>query len=64
LIQSRSPGVESGLDHRGLLDVHWQAVDQTLAGIHQSLQTIPPWLTALGATIPIGAGFFLGFKKA
>ena len=56
------------LDHQGVLNIHWEALDQVLAGIHHSLQTIPPWLTALGATIPLGAGFvggfLFGFKKA
>jgi uncharacterized membrane protein (Fun14 family) len=56
------------LDHEGFLDVQWQALDHALAGVHHSLQTLPPWLTALGATVPAGAGFvggfLLGFKKA
>lgn len=56
------------LDHTGLLDVHWHAFGDALAGIHQSMQTLPSWLMALGATVPIGAGFvggfFFVFKKA
>lgn len=56
------------LDHTGLLDVHWQAFTHALADVSRSIQTLPPWLTALGASVPIGAGFvggfFLGFKKA
>lgn len=56
------------LDHQGLLDVQWQALDNVLAGVYQSVQTLPPWLTALSTTVPIGVGFvggfLLGFKKA
>ncbi|EMA53267.1 MULTISPECIES: FUN14 domain-containing protein [Halococcus] len=56
------------LDHQGMLDVQWAALDHALAGAQQSLQTVPPWLTALGTTLPVGAGFvggfFLGFKRA
>jgi uncharacterized membrane protein (Fun14 family) len=52
------------LDHQGILDVQWQALDTALAGVHQSLQSVPSWLTAVGATLPIGAGFVGGFLVA
>lgn len=56
------------LDRQGLLDVHWEALDHALANAHESLQTLPAWLTALGTTLPVGAGFvggfFLGFNRA
>jgi len=49
------------LDHQGILNVHWEALDTALASIQQSLQVFPSWLTALGATLPIGVGFVGGF---
>jgi len=56
------------LDHQGLLDVRWRALDHALASAQESLQTLPAWLTALGTTLPVGAGFvcgfFLGFRRA
>lgn len=56
------------LDHHGLLDIQWQKLTQALAGVSHSLEMLPPWLTALGATVPVGARFvgefFLGVKTA
>jgi uncharacterized membrane protein (Fun14 family) len=56
------------LDHAGVLDVHWQAVDGAFAAAGQYVGALPGWLTTLGMAAPIGAGFvggfLVGFKRA
>lgn len=56
------------LDHEGVLDVHWQALDVALAAAGRHVGMLPGWLTTLGMTVPIGAGFvggfLVGFKRA
>jgi uncharacterized membrane protein (Fun14 family) len=56
------------LDHAGVLDVHWQELDEALAAVGQHVGVLPEWLTALGMAVPIGArfvgGFLVGFKRA
>jgi uncharacterized membrane protein (Fun14 family) len=56
------------LDHEGVLDVHWQALDGALAAAGRHVGALPRWLTTLGMTVPIGAGFvggfLVGFKRA
>jgi uncharacterized membrane protein (Fun14 family) len=56
------------LDHKGYLDVHWQAVDGALAAAGRHVGALPEWLTTLGMAVPIGVGFvggfLVGFKRA
>lgn len=56
------------LDHRGILDIHWDAVDGTLATVGQHVGSFVTESMPLASTLPVGVGFgggfILGFKRA
>lgn len=58
-------GLEFGLflylDYHNIIDVNWHVLSDTLATANVSLYKASSWLLAVGAPIPLGAGFVSGF---